>query len=446
MLAAFASVIVFGACPSSAKPRVNVLFIVIDTLRADRLGCYGNPRGLTPNIDRLAASGVRFSDCSSHAPWTLPSFAALFTSLYPPEHGAGGHLGEFKALPDSARTIAEAFHEAGYATAAITNVDFLGPSFGLLQGFDHKDCKYFETNDRVRRADATTDAALEWLAQNGDQPHFLFVHYFDAHAAYDPQPEWRAKFAEPEDRKSTWTFGSREQLIAHRLGKLALDPTTMRRAAALYDAEVAAIDAAIGRLLDAQKSTKGRAETLVVLTADHGEEFLDHGSWEHGHSVYQELLHVPLIVAEPGRIPVAKIDVPVRHIDVAPTLCELADLGLEKSFRGTSLVGTWSRSAAGPGLSFAEGSFLGAPKTCWRHANWTLLLSDDGITELYDLDKDPTQQANLAPVEPERAAAMTSELALARKAFAARQGKQVELSQEELDRLRKIGYAFDSNR
>lgn len=429
-----------AACPSREAERPNVLLIAVDTLRADRLGCYGNPRGLTPHLDRLAAAGLRFEDATAHAPWTLPSFASIFTSLYPSEHGAGGRLPDFQALPAGLPTLAERLRDAGFDTAAITNVDFLGPTFGVCRGFEHHDSVYFQTNEEVRRAAATTDAALDWLATRGARPWLLFVHYFDPHAAYDPPQEFRAQFAREEDRASAWKFGSRSELVALRQGRLELDRATMARAEALYDAEVAYVDREIGRLLERSGALDPKRRTVVVLTSDHGEEFFDHGSWEHGHSVYQELLHVPLIVAAPGRLAPAAIAAPVRLIDLAPTVCELADVPPAPTFRGTSLLALAGAQGRSAPSSLSEGAFMGPPQRAWRRGSDKLILSEERGLELYDLGRDPRETRDRSRDEFPRALELASELELTDKALRRTHGQAVELSAEERARLAELGY------
>ena len=208
----------------SANPRrlshgATPCLIAIDTLRADKLGCYGSTLGATPCIDELAASGVLFEHAYSHAPWTLPSFASMFTSLYPQQHGAGGQLPDFRGLSSEVHTVAERFRDAGFATAAVVNVDFLDQAFGMTRGFEHVDFKAYPNNVQVRPAKRTTTAALQWLRNRPDEPFFLLVHYFDPHLVYAPPKKYRLRFASPADRESTaWVFGRRQQIVAYRQG------------------------------------------------------------------------------------------------------------------------------------------------------------------------------------------------------------------------------------
>ena len=272
--------LVAGACSPAEAPAEersrNVLLVILDTLRADRLGCYGNPAGITPALDRLAAEGVRFEHAYSHAPWTLPATASLLSSLHPGQHGAGGALDiqsgpeglavvpRFRALDDSVVTVAEVFADAGWDTAAVVNVQFLTRPFGLMQGFEHVDARVSETNREARSAGDTTDAALEWLGRSRDEPFFLLVHYFDPHAVYAPPEEFRRRFADPEDREgSDFVFGTRDEMIRLRAGTLELDPRTLERAERLYDGEVAYADRQIGRLLDGLDERPTERETLA---------------------------------------------------------------------------------------------------------------------------------------------------------------------------------------
>jgi arylsulfatase A-like enzyme len=451
--------IALNACSPASEPREseshdtgrpNVLVIAIDTLRADKLGCYGGTRGLTPNIDRIASQGARFEHAFSHAPWTLPAFASLFSSLLPPEHGAGGSLtDDFRALPESVETIAERLDSEGYSTAAIVNVDFLSKTFGLMQGFRHVDDKFSDNNRDMRNAGDTTSAALRWLDSRPKKPFFLFVHYFDPHAEYAPPQPFRRQFAKPQDAETDgFTFGTREQIVAYRRGEIQFRPLDLERAEALYDGEVAYTDAEVGVLLAGLGERGLDASTLVVLTADHGEEFLDHGGYEHGHALYDELIAVPLIVRHTARIAPGTIALPVGLMDVAPTLCTL--LGIEPSprFRGRDLSPLLRGATLEPSTLVAYGNFWGQPLGSLRAGDFKLIHtppragSSDRL-ELYRWSQDADEKHDLSAVEQQT----TRDLKLALDTELARSKRvrpdpapNAPVSEEELERLRGLGY------
>ena len=269
------------------KADKNVILIVLDTLRADKLGCYGNFSGLTPQIDKFAAKAVLFERAFSHAPWTLASVASIFTSQYPSQHGAGGQLGTFRKLPDDAVTLAEIFKKAGSDTSAIINVLFMSEKFGMTQGFDSVDTVISEANVYMRKASQTTKTALKWLDRPKTKPFFLFVHYFDPHLSYDPPQPFRRQFAAPEDADTNdFIFGTVAEMIQYRQGALNLGTETIARLEKLYNAEVAYLDCEVGNLLNGIYKRGLDENTIIIITSDHGEEFLDHKGFEHGHTLY----------------------------------------------------------------------------------------------------------------------------------------------------------------
>ncbi len=421
------------AAPRPAGP--SVLIVAVDTLRADALGSHGAPGDPTPALDALARRGTRFSEARAHAPWTLPSFASLFTSRPPHRHGAGGRLGAFQALSADARTLAEVFQDAGYRTGAVTNVDFLTAPFGTLQGFQHQDALAPQDNRSARDARATTDAAIAWLHGVGDAPFLALVHYFDPHAVYAPPPDERRRFARPGDAESGWTFGTREEVVGHRTGRLAVDAELMERAHALYRGEVAHVDAQVARLL-AEVEALGRGDDLVVvLTSDHGEEFFDHGGWEHGHTLHDELLRVPLVLAGPG-VPAGAVRAdPVGLIDVAPTLCRLAGLEVSPAFLGRDLLDEGPERA-----HLALGNFWGPAWASWRVGREKLVVDGAGRARLYDLGRDPGEREDVSAQRGDRTRALRAELEAVLQFGAAPAGAEPELSEEGLERLRELGY------
>jgi len=436
-----------AACPSPppAPTGPNVVVIAIDTLRADALGSGGGRPGVSPRIDAFAAGSAQFTAAFAHAPWTLPSFSALFTSLPPEAHGAGGNVREgWRALDPAHTTIAEHFRDAGWSTHAIVNVDFLTEPFGTAQGFDDVDARISNDNREVRRATATTDAALGWIDGARAKPFFLLVHYFDPHAEYDPPPPWRARFAADVDRDNTgFRFGAREHVVNHRNGRMPLDAATLSRARALYDGEVAYTDDEVGRLLDGLAARGLDGRTIVVLTSDHGEEFGDHGSWEHGHTHYDELLHVPLAIRAPG-LAARVVRDPVGLVDVAPTVCALAGLSAPASFRGRDLSAALRTGAPLPpveGLA-AYGNFWGTALESWRDARWKRIEGGTSA-QLFDWVADPRERDDRAAAEPAvLAASRAAGLAYLRAlgAVPARRGAEVRPDSKALERLEGVGY------
>ncbi len=430
--------------PTAPKPR-NVVLVIADTLRADRLSSQGGPAGLTPHLDALAAAGARFARANAHAPWTLPSIASLLTSLHPLEHGAGGRVPRFTALAEGVETLPDLLRRRGYASHAVVNVTFLDPeAFGVTRGFDQVDQVSFENNQDLRAATATTDAALAWLERAPrERPFLLLVHYFDPHAVYAPPSHYRKVWAEEQDKQSAWTFGTREEMVALRAGRLPLEPSVIERAARLYDGEVAYLDAEVGRLLAGLDARGLGADTVVAFTADHGEEFLEHGDFEHGHSLYEELLHVPLIVRAPGLAP-AVVQDRVRLVDVAPTLCELLDIPPGAGFVGRSLLPLVRGEERGSRGVLAHGNFWRAPLTSFTEDDWKLIVEEGGAARLFHLAVDPGERRDLAAAEPARVAALRSRLAEVRAAMATlRQGGGAALSDAQRRALSGLGYGGD---
>jgi arylsulfatase A-like enzyme len=435
--------------PGQHRPVPNTIMLVLDTVRADRLGCYGSELGITPNIDRWARHAVRFDRAFSHAPWTLPSVASLLTSRYPVQHGAGGHVPDFRVLAQQAVTLAEVFQRAGTATHAIVNVLFLTETAGMTQGFDTVDADAPETNLEVRRAGPTTDAALSWIDRHRERPFFLLVHYFDAHLIYDPPAPYRERFADVRDRLTTdHLFGTRGDMMGLRTGGARLDRTLVARLERLYNGEVAYLDAEIGRLL-AGVSERGLDDnTVVVLTADHGEEFLEHDGFEHGHTHHDELLHVPLLIRAPGIGAPASVSATVRQVDVAPTLCELTGVEPDRAFVGQSLVPLLEGRGGTDRPVLSQGNFWGQPSDAWRQGGMKLIRSfETGDIQLFDLRSDPGERIDLADRAPQQRERMLNELKLVLLAIEtdAVTGENAVLTQQEIDHLTSLGYLVNDD-
>lgn len=447
-----------GASESQGPP--NVLLVVVDTLRADRLGCYGSGADLTPRMDALAKEGVVFVNAQAHAPWTLASFASIFTSKLPTEHGAGGQIGSFRTLAEEHLTLAEWLTDEGYDTGCVTNVPFLSDDFGTLQGFAHRDVAIHNSNVEMRSATESTDAALAWLEQRNDPdaPWMLFLHYFDPHAVYAPPPEFRRKHAAEEDREGAWTFGTRSQMMALRKGSLVLSEEVVRRAEKLYDGEVAYTDDEFGRLIETLRDRDELDNTIVVLTSDHGEEFLEHGGFEHGHSLYEELTRVPWILWAPEHLEPARIETAVAHVDLAPTLGGLLGFGIPSPFRGRDLIPQIRSKQVEARPILTEDTLWGPRLESWRHGGHKLIRpvnADSTDTpepeagavgiELFDLGEDPGETKNLAAAQPDRAERLSIELDSVQAALTRGTGSTADLNADIQHLLETLGYAEGSD-
>ncbi len=312
---------------SAPVERPNIVVLLLDTLRADRLGCYGWERAQTPRLDALAERGVRYSNAWSAAPWTIPSHASLFTSTYVSEHGIWNR---WQRIPDSLETVAEVLRSNGYHTAAFTGGGFVRAQYGLAQGFD-----VFLTTPSD---DATVgfDRAWEWMRSAG-RPFFCFVHTYQVHSPYAPPPDERERLVRSYDGELPADVHPPDHPWG-RNRENELSAADVRYLEDLYDAEIAALDGTVGVLLDRLESAGRLDDTLLVVTSDHGEEFNDHGHFDHGMSLYEEQLAVPLLVYqratfEGGRV----VEHPVHGVDLAPTLVRSAGATLPAEWSGVPL-------------------------------------------------------------------------------------------------------------
>jgi arylsulfatase A-like enzyme/tetratricopeptide (TPR) repeat protein len=389
------------------RSRPNVLLVTIDTLRADRLGCYGYRAAETPVLDALAARGVRFSTAVAHAPLTAPSHASILTGLLPLGHGVRDN-GTF-VLPPSLTTLAEGLRGAGYRTAAFVSGFPLDHRFGFARGFETYDDRLLRGGDTRRAsyverpAATTTREAVAWV-RGTRAPWFAWVHYFDPHSPYEPPPDLAARFA-----------------------------------ASPYDGEVASVDRELGRLLAAAEA--GPARTLVLVTSDHGESLGEHGEATHGVFVYDSTLRVPWIMAGPG-IPRGRVSAVVaRGIDVAPTLLDYAGLRTASAMQGRSLRPAADGREMEDAAAYAESLFcqlnLGwAPLHAWRTARFKLI--DAPRMELYDLAADPAEARDISTDGRSEAKSLRSGL---RHALEARPPEASTVpTGEARERLRALGY------
>ena len=424
----------------------NVLLLVIDTLRADHLVLYGYARPISPEIDAWAARGTVFNRAVATSPWTLPSFGSLFTGHLPSRHTAGlvaptdtGERG-FVRMDGSVRALAEILGDAGYATIAIVNNPFLDPGFDISRGFETYD--YVAGNNaRVRRASTIVDRAFAWLDGRSDsRPFFMVAHFFDPHMDYDPPPAVRGRFRDGYTGPLTVPISDLEGI---RTGKLSLDDQDKSFIVGAYDEEVLFVDTQTGRLLEGLRARGLLDDALVVLVADHGEEFWDHGGFEHGHTLYQELLHVPMIVWGPG-VQAQRITEPVSIADVFPTVLEALELPAEEGLVSQSLWGALSRGEPIPARALvAEGTLYGPErKSLIRWPHKVVLNLKTRERKLFDLDADPGETRNLAKTELALLNSLLSELQSHLRAASRElvRHNTAELDEATKEKLRALGY------
>ena len=387
------------------RPRPNVLLVTIDTLRADRLGCYGDSAAATPVLDALAARGVRFTTAVAHVPLTAPSHASILTGLLPLGHGVRDN-GSF-VLPPAPTTLAEVFRDGGYRTAAFVSGFPLDHRFGFARGFETYDDRLLRGRDPrrapyvERTAEEVTRAAGDWI-RGARAPWFAWVHYFDPHAPYEPPGELAVRFASSP-----------------------------------YDGEVAFVDRELGRLLAVADSPR----TLVLVTSDHGESLGEHGEATHGVFVYDATLRVPWIMAGPG-IPRRRVSsVVARGIDVAPTLLDYSGLRVPRAMQGRPLRPAADGRPMEDAPAYAESLFcrlnLGwAELHAWRTAQWKLI--EGPRPELYDIGADPGETRDVSSVRADDARALRE--ALGRALEARPPDASTVPGREVQERLRSLGY------
>jgi arylsulfatase A-like enzyme len=449
---AIAALLVASACarePVHLESGAPVVLVVVDTLRADALGAYGYRRQTSTLLDQWAARGAVFDRAFSTAPWTLPSVGSLLTGRYPSSHGSGRsralapsgrHKRVFVGLDPEQPRLASILSGEGYATAAFVTNTFLRPGFGFATGFD----TYDHTRNRFvveRTADVMVERALEWIdAQPPAAPWFLLLHLLDPHQPYDPPAPDAGRFTSDYRGPITAPIGPESGLVRKvKRGSIELDAADRAFVRGVYDEEVAFVAAQLARLLDGLAQRGAIERGLVVLTADHGEEFFDHDSLEHGHTLYQELLRVPLVVWG-GGVRAARHPQPVSLVDVLPTVLDALRIAPPPALDGVSM---WPLLTGGGEPSarrlLAENSLYGDQRRAIVEWPYKLIvnLEQPGL-ELYDLERDPAEREDLAAARPEVAERLAG--ALAERAPQATDRAPVELDEETERELRALGY------
>ena len=396
VLSMTASACTSGSSPSTTPeepivcPGCNVVLISLDTVRADHLGLYGYQRPTSPNLDRFASTAVVFERAVGQTAWTLPAHASMFSGLYPGELGLDTYPAT-RRIPRSAKMLAEVFHEHGYLTAGFTGGGFVAGSWGFARGFD-----IYTTGGR--RFEHNLGQALGWLTANKTRRFFLFLHGYDAHRPY---------YSEPHDKKAVRLPAALPDQLDGYCPDNASRPNAKRLARILsyYDAAIHHADTSLARLFSALDQASLRNDTIVLVTADHGEEFFEHGHCDHVRFLYDETIHVPLLVRIPGvQAHRVKVLVPAT-VTVANTLLEL--VGIAPPRPSLSLV---DRLHGDPAPFAAVYSQTGSTLGIRGSRGYTTALStprfelisypETAALEAFDRRNDPAQQRPLPSNHP----------------------------------------------
>jgi len=413
---------------AAAAPRPNVILITLDTTRADRMGFLGSTRGLTPNLDAMAKQGIVFSRAYAHVPITTASHTTILTGTYPQFN----HVNDF-GIPISARLpyLPDLLHQHGYHTGAFVGSLILDPLDGTAPGFDRGFDVYdagfhlrrhgadrYQTVER--RAEVVVNHALAWLSQLPNGPFFLWVHLYDAHDPYDPPEPYKSRYASQP-----------------------------------YDGEIAYADSAVGKLLDALRKHSLYDETMIAVLADHGESLGAHGENTHGIFLYDETLHVPLLIKLPlNRAAGKHVEMRVGLVDVAPTILEESGIGIPKEVQGESLVGMLKPAA--PGVAATPEDRPAYAETDYPHRGfgWSSLRAlragkylyiQAPERELYNQTTDPEAERNVAASSKAVADTLGIQLNEFRKKTSQALIDLAKPDAEQMQKLQALGYVASNS-
>ena len=420
--------LVSSGTDTTDKP--NVIFICIDTLRADHLGMYGYERDTSPSMDQLAKSGVVFTNVTSQSSWTKTSVATFMTSTYDMLNRVKT---EEDKLPLGVNTLAEILKNNGYATGAIIANPWLLPQFAFNQGFDYYNSSYVadETRRRIKVENIT-----KYIDKNKNKKFFLYLHFMDVHNPYHPPAPFNTMFSGVEGR------------FQYRNGPMKMNKEDFDKTMGLYDGEIRFLDEKINSIIMYLKEQKLFDNTLIVINSDHGEEFMEHGGAGHGTTLYQELLHVPLIIVHKGNSDIkgSVINSKVRNIDILPTILDILNISPVTEIDGISLLPLIKGDKGVPSPSIASVTALHTrDKLVAISGNKFKYIYNRSkkLSELFDLEKDADEKDNLINVMPELAMKMHNELQNITSEFTGVEApsfKKSSINNETLKTLKSLGY------
>ena len=424
------------------KPE-NVIVVIVDALRSDKLGCYGSEAGLTPEIDALAENSVLFSAAYSNATFTFPSTASLFTSTQPPVHRVTHDPNReemLRRISDAYVMLPEVYKAAGYTTGLLTFPGWVSPTANYMQGVDVK-------AESERSDTALLELAEEFIREHGDQPFFLYLHFIDMHDYWFPQHLFDG--VDPEAlglspglmSLADMTIPKAYETLAKVLNQPGgLTDRDLEHLQSVYDRRLRETDRVIGELARTLANRGLTEETLLVITSDHGEQFLEHGKLVHGgDAFYNELIHIPFVVSNPRLFPdTITASTPMTSIDFGPTLLDFMDLDIPEIYQGESLVDRYNDDR----VVFATDG------RTWKALNreWSYIVSEKlGREELYNLTDDPGETVDLAEQEPEivelgRRQVLQMIAECSQHPYLSINVEEIEMPDEQMERLRSLGY------
>jgi len=442
------------AAPAVDQSLPNILLVSIDSLRRDHLGCYGYTRDTSPSIDGLAKEGTRFEVVAAPSSWTLPSHHTLLTALPPTEHGV---INDGMRLSPKVLSLPEVLWRAGYSTAGFISGPYLDASFGFSQGFDRYDDHTVSGAAGVESHRVVTSPGLYdlvdgylsgWDDDGRKRPFFVFLHMWDVHYDYIAPPPYDRMF----DPDYDGAIDGHNFIGDHVHPEM--DRRDLEHLVALYDGEIRYTDFYLGKIFDRLRELKILDDTIVVVTADHGEEFFEHGKKGHRGNLYDETVLVPLVVRFPAKVPPGStVEQQVRLMDIAPTILSLADLPIPESFGSVHATGTLAATNLSPlftpGTSEdpeplpASGDLEG--RMAYLRTDTSKLIHHferSRIDEFYALDRDPGEQMDLFTEDPARGIKARKELLAWRALHEASldRAKQMVLTEDQEELLRSLGY------
>ena len=440
-----------GDARQKTHPKPNILIIMIDTLRRDHVGIYGYHRETTPNIDRFAQKATVYHNAVSQSSWTNPSIASFLTSLYPSVHGVLSFANEGKEaradiLNDEIVTLAEFLKSKGYSTGAFVANKWICERLGFGQGFDVFD----SINSKFKpSAPEVNEKALQWIKRNKNKPFFAFLLYMDVHGPYKPPAPYDTFFKSTENRQMNDKEAASLRYLS--VGRTK-DKNNLNYYIDQYDGGIRYTDHHIGQLIDDLEADNILKNTFMVITADHGEAFFDHGFCNHGWSLYNEEIDVPLIIKFPNSIKApASVKSGVMLIDIGSTIYNILDTHFPNSGAGMHSLVALNDNLLPHRAIFSEHLTpkRGHPKIALEKDNFKAiyLTKLKKVTKLYNIEKDPEEINNLIDIYPEKAKEYEKEIQSwqrdniqERKKLVTEKASTTITEQTTLEQLRSLGY------